>query len=51
MKYATARLLIAVVGIAIWGYGTRVGDPRLQWGGIAVVAVAVIMKLFGKRPV
>jgi hypothetical protein len=48
MNLTTVKLTLALVGIATWGYGTRVGDARIQWFGIAVVAIAVVLRFFGR---
>ncbi|MGI9076087.1 MAG: hypothetical protein ACR2G6_02015, partial [Gemmatimonadaceae bacterium] len=37
----TLRLVLAVVGVAIWAYGARIDDSALRWAGIAFLAVAV----------
>ena len=49
MSFQTMRLAIAAVGVAIWVYGYRVDIDRIRWVGIAVLGVAVIMRLFAPR--
>jgi hypothetical protein len=49
MTLTTIKLALALVGIATWGYGTRVEDPRIQWLGIAMVAIAAVLRFFGRR--
>lgn len=49
MNIQTMRLAIAAVGVAIWVYGFREGSDRIRWVGIAVLAVAVVMRFFRSR--
>lgn len=49
MNYQTMRLAIAAVGVAIWVYGYREANDRIRWVGIAVIAVAVIMRFLTPR--
>ena len=49
MNFQTMRLAIAAVGIAIWVYAYRVNDERIRWVGVAVLAVAVLMRFFAPR--
>ena len=44
----TAQLALAVIGLVVWGYGTRLEDPRVGWVGIALLAVASLLR-FAKR--
>ena len=44
------RLALALIGIIIWGYGTRVDSVRLQWVGIGVLVVAFVARFLGPRP-
>lgn len=45
----SVKLGLAIAGIAIWGYGTRIEDERIQWAGIAVVALAVVLRFIRPR--
>lgn len=44
----SAQLALAVIGVVVWGYGTRAGDSRVGWAGIALLAVASLLR-FVKR--
>ncbi|HJR64774.1 MAG TPA: hypothetical protein VJ803_13810 [Gemmatimonadaceae bacterium] len=48
MKLTTIKLALALIGIATWGYGTRVENARIQWFGIALVAIAVVLRFVGR---
>ena len=43
------KLAFALIGVAIWGYGTQTGDRNLQWGGIAIVLIAFLLRFVGRR--
>ena len=43
-----AQLSLAAIGVIVWGWGTRVGDARVSWVGIAMLAVASLLR-FAKR--
>jgi len=45
-----AQLALAAIGIVTWGWGTRVGDPRFAWAGIAFLAVASLLRFVKKPP-
>jgi hypothetical protein len=44
----TAQLALSVIGLIVWGYGTRLDDPRVGWAGVALIAVAALLR-FAKR--
>ena len=44
------KLAIAVVGITIWAYGFRQEDSVIRWIGIAVIAMAALMRFYRPRP-
>lgn len=43
------KLLVAAAGVSAWGMGVRLGDDRLRWGGIALLAVAFLLRLVKDR--
>jgi hypothetical protein len=45
----SAQLALAVLGIVVWGYGTRIGDPRVGWAGIALLAAASVLRFVKRR--
>lgn len=46
-----AKLLLAATALGIWAVGVRMGDERLQWAGMAVLAVAFLLRLVKDRHV
>lgn len=44
----TVKLAAAGVGIVVWGTGVRLGMESLKWGGIALLALAFLLR-FGTR--
>ena len=44
-----AQLALAVIGIVVWGYGTRTGDPRVGWAGIILLAAASLLRFVKRR--
>jgi small neutral amino acid transporter SnatA (MarC family) len=43
------KVILAVVGVAIFAMGIRLDDARWRYAGIALVALAWLMR-FAKRP-
>ena len=44
-RFALLKLVIAAVGIAIWGYGARADIAPVRLAGMIVIAVAVLLRL------
>jgi len=44
------QLALLLMGLIVWGYGTRVDDSRLTLIGVGFFAVATILRFFKKRP-
>jgi len=44
-----SQLALLVIGLIVWGYGTRADDERLRWVGIGCFAAAFVLRLFKKR--
>ena len=49
MSVQTMRLAIAAVGVMVWAYAHRVENDRIRWVGIAMLAVAVLMRFIPRR--
>jgi hypothetical protein len=49
-KLALAKIGFAVAGIGTFGVGIRVEDSRVRWVGVALVAVAWLLRFAGPRP-
>ena len=45
----SAQLGLAVIGLAVWGYGTRLADPRVSWTGVAILVVASLLRFVKRR--
>ena len=43
------KLGLAVAGIILFGYGIRADHEGLRWGGIAFLALAVVLRFVGRR--
>jgi chromate transport protein ChrA len=48
-RYIMARIILTLVGIAVWGYGQRVDQPQVRMGGIVILAFALLMRFAPKR--
>ena len=44
------KLLVAVAGVCVWAVGVQMGEERLKWAGIALLAVAFLLRLFKEDP-
>ncbi len=44
-----ARVILAFVGVAAWGYGANVDDSRVRLLGIAILAVTLLLRLVPPR--
>jgi len=44
-----ARLLLAGIGVAVWGYGTSTGQERLRFAGMGILAVVLLMRFLPKH--
>ena len=43
------KITLVVAGLAIWAFGARTGDGVARWVGIALIAMAFVIR-FVKRP-
>jgi hypothetical protein len=43
------RLVLALVGVAIWGYGYRTDDSQVRFVAIGILAVALLLRFVPKR--
>lgn len=48
-KRTIAQVALLVIGLIVWGYGTRVDDMRLRWVGIACFAAAFFLRFAKPR--
>ena len=45
-KRTTIQLALLVIGVIVWGYGQRIDDSSLRLVGIALFAVATMLRFF-----
>jgi hypothetical protein len=43
------KLAIAAVGLFVWGFGMRADDARIRWVGIAMLAIAFLLRFLPVR--
>ena len=45
-KRTTIQLVLLVIGVIVWGYGQRIDDASLRLVGIALFALATMLRFF-----
>ena len=45
-----ARLALAGIALLVWGYGVQQDVREARLAGMALLAVAVLLRFFGPRP-
>jgi uncharacterized membrane protein len=48
-RLSVAKITFAIVGIAVFGAGIRLDNDWVRWAGIALVAVAWVLRFSGRR--
>ena len=48
-RYLTARVIVTLVGVGVWGYGQHENLPGVRMGGIVILAVALLMRFAPRR--
>ncbi len=48
-RLALIKLVVAAVGLMIWGYGARIDDERTRLAGMIVIGVAVLLRWLPAR--
>lgn len=43
------RVVLAAIGVAVWGYGYRYDESDVRLAGIAILAVALLLRFAPKR--
>ena len=43
------KLILALIGIATWGYGVRIDHRPVQWVGVALLAIALLLRFMFRR--
>jgi hypothetical protein len=49
MRVLYARLVLAGIGVAVWGYGYSTGQPRPMYAGMGILAVVLLMRFIPKH--
>ena len=44
-----ARILLAAIGVVVWGYGYRIDAPNVRLAGIALLAVTLLLRFVPTR--
>jgi hypothetical protein len=44
-----AQLALVVMGLIVWGYGSRTNDERLTLIGVCFFAAATLLRFFKRR--
>ncbi len=43
------KVVVAAVALAVWAWGARTADARFTWAGIALLAVAFLLRFLNPR--
>jgi hypothetical protein len=49
MPVQTAKVMLALVGVALFFLGAKLAMPALRWGAIVLVAVAFLLRFYRPR--
>lgn len=44
-----ARIALSLFGLAVWGYGQRTENPKMRIAGMAILAVALVLRFVPTR--
>jgi hypothetical protein len=44
-----ARLALTGIGVVVWGYGNSTEQPRFMYAGMAILAIALLLRFVPKR--
>ena len=44
-----ARVVLTAIGILVWGYGNATNQPRVMYAGMALLAIALVMRFLPRR--
>ena len=48
-RLIVARIAVTAIGIVVWGYGNATDQPRIMYVGMAVLAIALLMRFVPRR--
>jgi chromate transport protein ChrA len=43
------RIVVTLIGIAVWGYGQRTEQPQVRIVGMVILAIALLLRFAPKR--
>lgn len=43
------RVVVALIGVAVWGYGYRYDDSSVRLAGIGILALALVLRFVPKK--
>jgi chromate transport protein ChrA len=43
------RVVITLIGVAVWGYGQRTEQPQLRIIGMVILAIALLLRFAPRR--
>jgi hypothetical protein len=44
-----ARLVLTALGVLVWGFGNATDQPAYMYAGMAVLAIALLMRFMPRR--
>ena len=48
-RYILARIIVTLVGVAVWGYGQRADLPQVRVGGMVILMIALLLRFAPRR--
>ena len=48
-RLITARIVLTLIGVAVWGYGQRTDNSQTRLAGILVLSIALLLRFAPKR--
>jgi hypothetical protein len=48
-RLVLARTVLALIGVAVWGYGYRYDDPNVRLAAMGILAVALLLRFVPRR--
>jgi chromate transport protein ChrA len=43
------RVVVTLIGVAVWGYGQRTDQANIRFAGMAIIAVALLLRFAPAR--
>jgi len=48
-RLIVTRIVVTLIGVAVWGYGQRMNQPQVRIVGMIVIAFALLLRFAPKR--